>query len=161
MNSTIQPCQLILQDGDQPSKLALNHTATSLFRSSHLEMSLRLVGISISYDMNLIVTQTGEDTEMLRKVEALLQAEFKNGLPPHLQANAKSLSYLPGSGQSRIFVSSHSEFRNLHASVVQRILRERAILVHGNTFDYEYGWNLESFGRLYDVDKKTTVHGEI
>lgn len=97
----------------------------------------------------------------LRLVEARIQAEFKNGLPPHLQPDAKSMSYVPGSDQSRIFVSSHSEFLSLSAGDVQKILRERLILVHGNPSDYDYGWNLESFGRLYDVDKKTTVHGEI
>ena len=58
-------------------------------------------------------------------------------------------------------MASHSEFKSLHARDVQGILRECAILVHGNTFDYEYGWNLESFGHLYDVDKKRTVHGEV
>jgi hypothetical protein len=105
--------------------------------------------------------KTGDDTETLRKVEALIQADFKNGLPPHLQPNAKSMEYIPESDQSRIFVASHSEFTRLQARDVQRILRERVILVHGNPSDYNYGWDLESFGRLYDVDKKVTVHGEI
>lgn len=69
--------------------------------------------------------------------------------------------YIPGSDQSRIFVAPHSEFLSLHARDIQRILRERVILVHGNPFDYSYGWDLESFGRLYDVEKKINVHGEI
>jgi hypothetical protein len=42
---------------------------------------------------------------------------------------------------------------------IQKILRERVILVHGNPIDYNYGWDLKSFGRLYDVDKKINVHG--
>lgn len=42
---------------------------------------------------------------------------------------------------------------------VQKILRDRLILVHGNPLDYGYGWNLKSFGRLHDVDKEVTVHG--
>jgi len=67
---------------------------------------------------------------------------------------------MPGTEQSRIFVSSHSDFKCLHATDVQRILRDRLILVHGNPLDYEYGWDLESFGRVYDVDRKITVHGE-
>lgn len=96
----------------------------------------------------------------MRKVESLIEAEFKNGLPPHLQENAKSFEYEPGSGQSRIFVSSHADFVSLHARDVQRIMRERLILVHGIPLDYEYKWDLESFGRVYDVDKKITVHGE-
>ena len=49
----------------------------------------------------------------------------------------------------------------LHDQDVQRILRERLILVHGNTFDYNYGWDLKSFGRLHDVDKMMTVHGKV
>lgn len=110
---------------------------------------------------HLNIIKTGDDTETLRKVEALIQAEFKNGLPPHLQSNAKSMEYVPGSDQSRIFVASNSEFSSLHATDVQKILRDRLILVHGNSFDYNYGWDLESFGRLHDVDKKTTIHGEI
>ena len=105
--------------------------------------------------------QTGDDTETLTKVEARIQAKFKNGLPPHLLPNAKSLTYTPGSDQSRIFVASHSEFLNLHARDIQRILRDRLILVHGNPFDHKYGWDLESFGLVHDVDKKITVHGEI
>ena len=109
----------------------------------------------------LIITKMGDDTETLRKVEALIQAEFKNGLPPHLQSNAKSHSYLSGSDQSQIFVASHSEFIKLHAKEVQRILHEHVILVHRQSFDYNYGWDLESISHLYDVDKKTTVHSEI
>ena len=98
--------------------------------------------------------------EMLSKVEVLIQAEFQNGLPPHLWPNATSLERLPGTEQSRIFVSSHSDFKRLCARDIQRILRDRLILVHGNPLDYEYGWDLESFGRLHDVDGKITVHGE-
>ena len=103
----------------------------------------------------------GDDTETLRKVKALIQAEFKNGLPPHLQSNAKSHSYLPRSDQSWIFVASHSEFIKLHAKEVQRILRKHVILVHRQSFDYNYGWDLKSIGHLYDIDKKMTVHSEI
>ena len=111
--------------------------------------------------INLNIIKTGDDTETLRKVEASIRADFKNGLPPHLQPNAKNMEYVSGSDQSRIFVASHSEFSSLHARDIQRILRERLILVHGNPFDYSYGWNLESFGQLHDVDKKISVHGEI
>ena len=93
-------------------------------------------------------------------LEARIQADFKNGLPPHLQPNARNLEYIPGSEQSRIYVASHSEFSKLHAKDVQRILRHRLILVHGNPIDYDYGWDLESFGRIYDVDKTANVHGE-
>jgi hypothetical protein len=103
--------------------------------------------------------KTGDDTETLKKVEAAIQANFKNGLPPHLQPDAKSMTYTPGD-QSRIFVASHSEFSSLHAKDIQRILRDRLILVHGNPLDYGYGWDLESLGRVYDVDRKTNVHGE-
>lgn len=71
------------------------------------------------------------------------------------------MAYIPGSNQSRIFVAPYSEFSSLHARDIQSILRERIILVHGNPLDYSYGWDLESFGRLHDVDKKTNVHGEI
>lgn len=97
----------------------------------------------------------------MKKVEALIQAEFRNGLPPHLQENAKSFEYIPGSDQSRIFVASHSDFSSLTDSDIQKILRQRLILVHGVPFDFNYRWNLESFGRLFDVDKKITVHGEL
>lgn len=94
-------------------------------------------------------------------MEALIQADFQNGLPPHLQPNAKSVEYAPGSGQSRIFVSSHSEFSSLDAMDVQNILRRRIILVHGCPVDYNYGWDLQSFGRIYDVDKNVSVQGGI
>lgn len=97
----------------------------------------------------------------MKKVEASIQGDFKNGLPPHLQPEAKSTTYVPGSDQSRIFVASHSEFSNLHAKDIQNILRHRLILIHGNPLDYNYGWDLESFGRVHDVDEKTTVHGAI
>lgn len=96
----------------------------------------------------------------LEKLEARIQSDFKHGLPPHLQPDAKSMEYKPGTDQSRIFVASSSEFARLHARDVQRILRERIILVHGNSFDYDYRWDLESFGRLFDVDRKTTIQGE-
>jgi len=77
------------------------------------------------------------------KVESLIQANFINDLPPHLQLSAKDVTYSPGSDQSRIFVASHSEFSCLHDEDIQRILRERLILVHGNPFDYNYGWDLK------------------
>jgi hypothetical protein len=67
---------------------------------------------------------------------------------------------MPRTEQSRIFVSSHSDFKSLRDKDIQRILRDRLILVHGNPLDYEYGWDLESFGRVYDVDRKLTVQGE-
>jgi hypothetical protein len=151
---------LILQDGDQLSRLAPSHTDMCLFRLLNLEISRLYVEISLSVVINLNIIQTGYDIETLKKVEALIQADFKNGLPPHLQPNARSMTYVPESDQSRIFVTSHTEFSGLHARDIQKILRERLILVHGNPSDYRYGWDLESFGRLHDVDKKITVHGE-
>jgi hypothetical protein len=108
----------------------------------------------------LSINQTGDDTNTLRKVEALIQAGFKDGLPPHLLPNASSRKYVPGSDQSRIFVSSHAEFSGLDAVDVQDILRHRLILVHGHNFDYNYGWNLPSFGRIYDVEKTVSVLGK-
>ena len=115
--------------------------------------------LSFSVPTQLSSFKTGDDTNTLRKIEARIQADFKNGLPPHLQPNASSMEYIPGSEQSRIYVTSHSEFSKLHARDVQRILRQRLILVHGNPIDFDYGWDLDSFGRIYDVDKRTTVHG--
>jgi hypothetical protein len=67
---------------------------------------------------------------------------------------------MPRTEQSRIFVSSHADFKRLPAEDVQRILRDRLILVHGNPLDYEYGWDLKSFGQVFDVDERVTVHGE-
>ena len=93
-------------------------------------------------------------------MEARIQDDFKDGLPPHLQPNAKSKDYAPGSDQSWIFVASHSEFSRLGAGEIQKILRDRLILVHGNPIDDDYSWNLESFGHLFDVDKNINVHGE-
>lgn len=112
----------------------------------------------IVFDIDI---KTGDDTETLRRLESLIQNEFINGLPPHLQPNAKSRTYIPGSNQSRIFVASHSEFSRLEDREVQGILRERIVLVHDNPLDYDYKWDLKSFGRLYDVEKKTTIHGGI
>ena len=57
-------------------------------------------------------------------------------------------------------MASHSEFSSLTAGDIQKILRQQIILVHGNPINYNYDWDLESFGQLYDVDKMTTVHGE-
>ena len=34
-------------------------------------------------------------------------------------------------------------------------------MVHDNPLDYDYKWDLKSFARLYDVEKKTTIHGEM
>jgi hypothetical protein len=108
----------------------------------------------------LNINKTGADTDTLRKVEAHIQASFHGGLPPHLLPNATSLEYVPGSGQSRIFVSSYSDFCRLEPVKIQAILRHRLILVHGHTFEHNYGWDLPSLGRLYDVDKKVSVLGK-
>lgn len=108
-----------------------------------------------------VVVKIGEDPEILQKVEARIQADFRSGLPPHLQPDAKNVEYQPGSDQSRIFVTSHQEFKSLPDRDVQRILRDRIILVHGNPLDYGYGWDLFSFARLYDIDRKIEILGEI
>lgn len=105
--------------------------------------------------------KTGDDTETLRRLEGLIQSKFVNGLPPHLQPNARSRAYVPGCNQSRIFVASHSDFSRLEDREVQAILRQRIILVHDNPLGYDYKWDLKSFARLYDVEKKTTIHGEM
>jgi hypothetical protein len=110
--------------------------------------------------MVLNINQTGDDTDTLRKVEARIRADFREGLPPHLRPEASSLKYVPGSDQSRIFVSSFSDFSHLEPLQIQAILRQRAVLVHGHTFDYNYAWDLPSFGRLYDVDKMVSVLGK-
>jgi hypothetical protein len=106
------------------------------------------------------MNQTGDDTETLRILEAHVQAGFKNGLPLHLLPTARTVEYRPGSEQSAIFVSSSADFLRLEDTAVQDILRHRAMLIHGNQFDYNYGWDLKSFARLYDVDKKISVLGE-
>ena len=139
--------------------LAPNHTDTYLFR--YLVIQIQLVTFLASLIIYLKFIKTGDDTETLRKLEERIQADFINGLPPHLQPNARNTAYGPGSDQSRIFVASHSDFNCLRDVDVQRILQKRLILVHGNPFDYSYGWDLSSFGRLYDVDKKTTIQGKI
>lgn len=108
----------------------------------------------------VFVIKTGDDTATLRKVEELIQKQFKNGHPPHLQLDAKSKVYVPESDQSRIFVSSHSDFSLMDDTEIQRILRNRLILVHDNPIDFEYEWDLKSFARLYDVDDRISVQGE-
>lgn len=70
------------------------------------------------------------------------------------------MEYAPESDQSRIFVSPHSEFSSMDDNDVQRILRKRLILVHDIPSDFDYKWDLRSFSRLYDVDKKVSVQGE-
>jgi hypothetical protein len=107
------------------------------------------------------IVQTEADTKTLNIIEARIQAEFKDGLPPHLQPDAQSLRYTPGSTQSGIFVCSSEELKAMDDSRVQGILRDRIILSYGHGFDQHYRWDLPSLGRLYDVDKKTTVHGKI
>ena len=116
--------------------------------------------VLFSWLTDLNINQTGDDTTMLRKVEARIRADFREGLPPHLRPEASNLEYVPRSDQSRIFVSSFSDFSRLEPVQIQAILRQRAVLVHGHTFDYNYAWDLPSFGRLYDVDKKVSVLGK-
>ena len=96
----------------------------------------------------------------MSQVEASIQSKFKNGLPPHLQPDAKSKTYIPRLEQSRIFITSHSEFKTIHSSEIQNILRDHQVLVHGNPLYYDYGWDLESFGQVHNVDRKMVVHGE-
>lgn len=107
------------------------------------------------------MVKTGVDAETLRNLERRVQEAFVDGLPPHLLPSARSLAYMPKSNQSRLFVAPHSEYINLTPQQILGVFRERHILIHGHPFDHEYGWNLESFARLYDVDRPTTVHGEM
>lgn len=106
------------------------------------------------------MVKTGIDAKTLQQLETRVQARFVDGLPPHLLPSAKSLTYLPKSEQSRFFVSPHLEYIKLTPQQVLGVLRERHLIIHGHPFDHQYGWNLESFAHLYDVDRSTTVHGE-
>lgn len=101
----------------------------------------------------------GADAETLRQLEIRVQEGFVDGVPPHLLSSATSLIYTPNSNQSRFFVAPHSEYIQLNQQQILGVLRQRNIIVHGQSFNHEYGWNLESFARLYDVDRMTTVHG--
>ena len=160
LNSTTTHSLPRSQVGDQQLKLALPDIDMCLFMSSHLEMLPQQVEIFVSLVSISTILQTGADTKTLEKVKAHIQAKFKDGLPPHLLPSAKNMTYIPRSDQSRIFVASNSEFLSLPAKDVQSILQKRVILVHGNTFDHNYVWDLESFGQLYDVNKKVMVQGE-
>lgn len=104
--------------------------------------------------------KTGVDAETLRRLESRVQDGFVDGLPPHLLPSARDLAYAADSGQSRFFVSPHSEYITLTPREIMGVLRHRHIIVHGHPFNDHYGWNLDSFARLYDVDRLTTVHGE-
>lgn len=105
--------------------------------------------------------KTGIDAETLRLLERRVQEGFVDGVPPHLLPNARSLAYTAHSNQSRFFVSPHSEYKELSPQQILGVLRDRHIIVHGHPFEHTYGWNLATFARLYDVDRTTTVHGEI
>src|SRR5271156_774089 len=107
-----------------------------------------------------MLLQTGMDAQTLQKLESRVQEGFVDGLPPHLLPSARSLIYKSKTDQSRFFVSPHSEYSKLTAQEIQGVLRERHILVPGHPISFDYGWNLQSFGRLFDVDRTTTIHGE-
>jgi hypothetical protein len=106
------------------------------------------------------MVKTGVDAETLQQLETRVREGFVDGLPPHLLSSARGLVYTPESNQSRFFVAPHQEYLKLTPQEILGVFRDRHILVHGHPFDHEYGWNLDSFGRLYDVDAITTVHGE-
>lgn len=99
------------------------------------------------------------DAVTLRELEKRVQEGFADGVPPHLLPSTRGLTYRANSHQSRFFVAPHAEYVNLTPQTILGVLRERHILVHSHPFDHQYGWNLDSFARLYDVDKLTTVHG--
>ena len=104
--------------------------------------------------------QTGIDAQTLQKLESRVQEGFVDGLPPHLLPSARSLSYTPNSGQSRFFFCPHLEYEHLTAQEIQGVLHNRHILVPGHPMSSNHGWNLLTFGRLFDVDRPTTVHSE-
>jgi hypothetical protein len=104
--------------------------------------------------------KTGADAETLRRLESRVREQFVDGLPPHIWPSARSLTYSDHCNQSRFFVASHSEYLRLTPQQILGVFRDRNIIVHGHPFNHEYGWNLETFGRLYDIDKLTTVQGE-
>ena len=58
-----------------------------------------------------------------------------------------------------LFVALHLEYINLTPQTTLGVLCKGHIIVHSHLFDHQYGWNLDSFAHLYDIDKKL-VHGE-
>ena len=102
----------------------------------------------------------GVDAKMLQRLEKWVQEGFIDGVPPHLLSSARSLTYAAKSDQSHFFVALHSEYINLTPQTILGVLHKRHIIVHSHPFDHQYGWNLDSFAHLYDIDKITTVHSE-
>ena len=97
---------------------------------------------------------------MLQWLEKQVQEGLIDGVPPHLLPSTRSLTYVADSDQSCFFVAPHSEYINLTPQTVLGVLRKRHIIVHSHPFDHQYGWNLNSFACLHDIDKITMVHGE-
>lgn len=93
-------------------------------------------------------------------MEAKIRENDQENLPPHLCAEARILDYNTDSSPSRICVFPYVEYIQHKPAMIQRILRDRHILVHGVPLEHEYGWDIETLGTVWDVDKPTTVQGK-
>ena len=105
-------------------------------------------------------TSTWNQRTSLQWLEKRVQEGFIDGVPPHLLPSTRGLTYAAKSDQSRFFIAPHLKYINLTPQTILGVLCERHIIIHGHPFDHPYGWNLDSFACLYDVDKIMMVHGE-
>ena len=101
----------------------------------------------------------GVDAKMLWWLEKQVREGFIDGVPPHLLPSTRSLTYADHSDQFHFF-ALHSEYINWTPQTVPGVLPKRHIIVHSHPFDHQYGWNLDGFAHLYNINKIMTVYSE-
>lgn len=83
---------------------------------------------------------------------------YVDGLPPHRRPEARNIEYTGGT-QSRIFVVDFKDFTNMEPAILQRIHRDRHILVINVEQGRQVKFDERGLGMLAPLDQPVQFQG--
>lgn len=105
-----------------------------------------------------ISPQADLDIPLLQKIIDNSKRHYKDGVPLHRHRSARSVAF--DSSSSCVFVTTAKEMRRMSAIDIQRIFRDRHILLLDVEPTQDWAFDLESLGRLAPCDLERQLQGE-
>jgi hypothetical protein len=100
--------------------------------------------------------QAKYDYEILNKINQVVTSRFVNGSPLHRLPSARALEYDPKG--SSVFVCEWSDFQKHDAATVQRIFRDRHVLIRNGPVE-KVEFSLEGLEVLGSLSAEVNVQG--
>jgi hypothetical protein len=100
--------------------------------------------------------QSKDECDILRRVHALVQANYVDGKPRHHQDSARQVEWTPGA--SCFLIIDRADYDLLDEDKVNEILRHRNIIIR-NSPPREYPWSLDTLRQLGSLDQPRDIQG--